>query len=51
MSHKPMVYSEKPIKTRTLDRMHKSAQDAVSKPKPIDTGQYEKLDRRGLKKG
>jgi hypothetical protein len=48
MSHKPMVRSERPIKPATLDRMHKKAHEAVSKPKSIDTGQYLKLDE-GLK--
>jgi hypothetical protein len=34
MSHKPMVRSERPIKPPTMDRLHKKAHDAVSKPSP-----------------
>ena len=34
MSHKPMVYSEKPIKTRTLDLMHKAELDRRENNKP-----------------
>jgi len=40
MSHKPMVHSEKPVKTRTLDLMHKMEMmrrdtSKTSKPVPL----------------
>jgi hypothetical protein len=53
MSHRPMVHSEQPIKTRTLDRMHKAAHDALNKaqPKPVPQSQWARLDKLGIKKG
>jgi hypothetical protein len=45
---KPMVRSERPLKPATIDRLHKQAHDAVSRPKNISTSQYKKLDK-GLK--
>ncbi len=45
MSHKPMVRSERPIKPATMDKLHKVAHAAVSRPKSIETGQYKKLDK------
>ena len=51
MSHNPMVRSERVIKPATMDKLHKQAHDALSRQKSIDTGQYKRLDRLGIKNG
>jgi hypothetical protein len=45
MSGKPMVRSQRPLKPATVDRLHKQAHDAVSRPRSVDNGQYTKLDQ------
>jgi hypothetical protein len=49
MSHKPMVRSEKPIKTRTLDRMHRRRRTPCRSPSPSLPASIAGLDK-GLKK-
>ena len=41
-SHKPMVRSEQPIKSRTLDRLHK-AEHAQRDTKPLPSSQLTRI--------